>query len=302
MKYNWSIIGHENQLNKLEKDIETGNLAHSYLMAGPNSVGKYTVAKKLAGILQCENNFCHKCPTCIQIRKGSHIDTMEFKDDKKSIGIADVKSIIERLHMTPQAPYKVLLIQSVERMTIEAANSFLKTLEEPPPGTIILLTTNNLRDVLTTIVSRVRTITFGVMSVNYLSAKIRELYPDSDDDQIRKACLFSLGKTGKAVQLIRKPEALSEHIKAYHDIQGFVNHNNTVDRFAYVNEIIEDPKKIELFYNLLSQILRSRMLEEKSYEVQKKYIKTLSKIADAGMLSKGNVNLRLFLENLILSL
>ena len=58
MKYNWSIIGHEKQLERIEKDISSGNLAHAYLLLGPNSVGKSTVARKMAGILQCENDFC----------------------------------------------------------------------------------------------------------------------------------------------------------------------------------------------------------------------------------------------------
>ena len=135
MKYNWSIIGHEKQLSQLENDISSGSLSHAYLLAGPNSVGKHTVAKKMAGILQCENDFCHKCNTCIQVEHGSHVDTLVFKDDKNSLKILEVRGLLEKAMMTAQARYKIFIIQSIERMTTEAANSFLKVLEEPPPRT-----------------------------------------------------------------------------------------------------------------------------------------------------------------------
>jgi DNA polymerase-3 subunit delta' len=171
MKYNWSIIGHEKQLLQIEKDLESGNLAHAYLLSGPNSVGKNTVAKKMAGILQCENDFCHNCNACTQIEKGCHVDTVVFEDDGESIKIETVRKILERLSMTRQAPYKILLVQSLERMGVEAANSFLKMLEEPPERTVFIMTTDNVRLILPTILSRVRVVQFNSVSHLYLREK-----------------------------------------------------------------------------------------------------------------------------------
>ena len=119
MKYNWSIIGHENSL-KGENDISSGNLAHAYLLVGPNSIGKSTVARKMAGILQCKNDFCHSCKDCKQIEKGCHIDVLELNDDKESIKIATVRKVVEQLGMSRQSNYRILLIQKLERMTLEA--------------------------------------------------------------------------------------------------------------------------------------------------------------------------------------
>jgi len=113
MKYNWSIIGHKNQLLRIEDDIRSGNLSHAYLLAGPNSVGKHTVSKKMAGILQCENDFCHKCKTCIQVQNNSHIDTVVMRGRNTSIKIEDVRKVVERTNMTKQSPYKLFLIQSI---------------------------------------------------------------------------------------------------------------------------------------------------------------------------------------------
>jgi len=300
MKYNWSIIGHERQLRNIEHDIESGNLSHAYLLAGPNSIGKYTVAKKMAGILQCENNFCHECPTCIQVNKGSHIDTFEIVDDKESIKIDQVRSLVEKLSMTRQSKYKIVMIQTLERMTIEAFNSFLKILEEPPTKTIFILTTNDMNALPPTIVSRVRTIKFNIVSAAYLEDKLRALYPTCDDETIKQVSLFSLGKTGKAIHLIEDSSALAEYVKIYHDVQNFLSHKNIADRFSYVEELSADDSKVEKFFNILKHILRSKLLEEKSND--KKYANALSKIDEAGILLKKNVNIRLVLENLMLSL
>ncbi len=299
MKYNWSIIGHEKQLNLIESDILSGNISHAYLLAGPNSVGKNTVAKKMSGILQCSNDFCHDCPTCTQVEKGCHLDTIEIIDDKESIKIDDVRKIIERCNMTRQSNYKIFLIQTIERMTTEAANSFLKMLEEPPERTIFILTTNNVRAVLPTILSRVRVVNFAVVSATYLEKKLREMYPTQDEDVIKKVSLFSLGKTGKAVNLMENPEELANYIKVYSDVMFFLEHRNITDRFSYVNDIAEDEGKLETFVSILSNVLRSKILNGENAE---DHIRTIIKIDEAMTLIKKNVNLKLVLENLMLSL
>lgn len=277
----------------------SGNVFHAYLLAGPNSVGKNTVAKKMAGILQCSNDFCHTCPTCLQVEKGGHLDTVEMIDDKESIKIDDVRKIIERCNMTRQANYKIFLIQTIERMTVEAANSFLKMLEEPPERTLFILTTNNVRAVLPTIISRVRVVNFAPVSAGYLEKKLRELYPQHEEDTIKKVSVFSLGKTGKAVNLMENPGELANYIKAYSDVMFFLEHRSIADRFSYVSDIAEDEGKIEVFVSILSNVLRSKILDGENVD---EHIDTVLRIDEAMTLIKKNVNLKLVLENLMLSL
>ncbi len=296
MKYNWSIIGHEKQLQQLEKDIASGNLAHAYLLSGPNSVGKNTVAKKMAGILQCENDFCHSCNTCLQVGKGCHVDTSHFEDNGESIKIEEIRKIVERLGMTRQAKYKILLIQSLERMTTEAANSFLKMLEEPPERTIFIMTTDNVRLILPTILSRVRVVKFNSVSPVYLREKLLELYPDSDKEAIETVSLLSMGKTGKAVHLMEHPDSLADYLKIYHDIQNFLGYRSVVERFSYVEDLLASEGKMDIFMEILTHVLRGKMLERGGH------VKDLSKIDEAAMLLKKNVNARLILENLMLHL
>lgn len=298
MKYRWSIIGHEKQLLGIERDLASGNIAHGYLFTGPVNIGKYSVAKNLANILQCENDFCHECGICLQVAKGCHLDTIEFNDDGQSIKIADVRSVIERLSMTRQSRYKILLIDSLERMTTEAANCFLKTLEEPTENTVFIMTTNNPASVLPTITSRSRVIKFSSVSSNYLQKKLQQLYPETQPDLIKNVSLFSLGKTGVANTLIKEPDVLANYMGIYHQIQNFLHHQSFVDRFKYVDSLQQSPENISIFLNILTAVLRTRAIE--GYELQ--YLKTLSKIKEAGMLLEKNVNARLVLENLMLTL
>jgi DNA polymerase-3 subunit delta' len=187
-------------------------------------------------------------------------------------------------------------------MTVPAANSFLKILEEPPKNTIFILTTNKIRDLLPTIVSRVRTVVFSTVSFEYLVEKLVELYPNSDKEMVKQVALFSLGKTGKAVHLMENPESFSNYFKTYRDVQSFLDHRNVADRFAYVDQLVDDSKQIDVFLNILTNVLRSKLLDESLYSKQKKHINSLLKISDTGILLKQNVNLRLALENLMLAL
>ncbi|MFA6992804.1 MAG: AAA family ATPase [Candidatus Gracilibacteria bacterium] len=300
MKYTWGIIGHEKELAQIEADIETGNLSHAYLLAGQNSIGKFTVAKKMAGILQCNNNFCHECSTCIQVQKGSHLDTIELLDNGESLKIDQIRSLIERICMSKQSNYKIILMQTVERMPREAANSFLKTLEEPPANTIFVMTTNNVRAILPTILSRTRIINFKSLPIGYLEGLLKEHYPDKDPEAIKHACIFSLGRVGKAVHLIESPEALSDYVSMYHDIRNFLEHKSVVSRFSYVNSLLENEGKVSIFLDILAHVLRSKLLENPSSS--QSYINTLLKLDEGGILLKKNVNDRLVLENLMLAL
>jgi DNA polymerase III subunit delta' len=262
--------------------------------------------------LQCENNFCHKCNTCLQVQNGSHLDTIEYRDvfidDSRNLKINMIHDLVNRLSLTRQSAYKVALLESIERLTSDAANSFLKMLEEPPSRTIFIMTTSDLQAILPTIISRVRVIKFNSVSADYLKEHLLKMYPDSDLETITQASLFSLGKMGKAVQLMESPEMLAGYVKMYHEIQMFLERKSVADRFAYVENLCppetkksqDGQKKVRMFFEILSHVLRTKLLS--SQENSPKYIKALSKIDEADILLKGNINARLVLENLLLTL
>jgi len=311
MIYNWNIIGHDKQLEQLETDISTGNVSHAYLLCGPGHIGKYTVAKKIASILQCENNFCGVCPTCVQIRKGSHIDTMEFENNHEALKIEQIRDVISRCNMSPQGKYKVVILQSIGRMTLEASNALLKTLEEPPPRTIFIMTTSNIREVLPTVLSRTRVIRFHLFPHEFLMQMLKKRYPNIEDEKLDQAAKLSLGRAGLAIDLMEQPEKFADYLKLYKDISYLLETNNIVERFSYIDNILEDEKRDDGatsvrtsdFLNVMTHVLRTRMIEdeEKKGVDVRILIDMIARVQDASFLLKKNVNAKLLLENLMLN-
>jgi len=321
MLYKWPIIGHELQLQKLESDLSSGNFSHSYLFVGPDKVGKFLVAKTLSGILQCSENYCRKCPVCIQIEKGVHLDTIEIRDDGESIKIEEIRDLISTLHMSAQGKYKIVLLDNIGRMTPEAANCFLKTLEEPPKNTLFLMTATNVHGLLPTIVSRSRVMKFPAISERKLASQIAAMQEalniDSTPEMLNRACMLSLGRPGKAIELLRDTDVLSAYLRFYNDIRSFFRDKDITKRFLYVQNLADkevDPRDRDIFMEIFLHIARSLLNAKISTndtdnddfpEVisfsKENLLNLVHKIDETRYLMGRNVNTKLALENLMLS-
>ena len=302
MFYQWNDIGHTQTLASLEHDLLNDNVAHAYLFTGPEKVGKFRVAKAVSKILQCPNNFCHTCPTCLQIEKKSHPDTIELEDDGESIKIQEVREIIARLSMTSQSRYKILLIQNIGRLTDEAANCLLKTIEEPPEKTIFLFTAGQLREIMPTIASRMRLIHFKKLQDDVLREALQSLYPQTDGLTMDEVLLLSLGRSGRAVQLLSDPEAFQELQALYRHIQFLDEKASLATRLQAMGEIVADPHKLKNFLNLLTHYFRRIMLEAPAGYKKNHAMATIESIQKVINMLEQNVNPRLLLENLMMSL
>jgi len=307
MLYNWKIIGHEKQLQNLEADIRTNNLSHAYLFTGPGKMGKFTVAKKLAYILQCPNNYCMKCPVCTQIEKGSHPDTIEMRDNQESIKINEVREIINRLNMTSDSRYKVVLLENTARMSIEAMNSLLKILEEPPEKTIFILTASNPKDLPETIVSRTRIIKFSSFSDTVLFEKMKERITEVSEEELQKMCSLALGRPGKVFNFINDYELFNYYKNLYDNIWNFLKNDNIAQKFQFVNEISSSPDKVKDLLDILTHLIRSILIKNDGFKIKNTYtdsklLEILNEIFKTKQLLKRNVNTRLTLENLMLTL
>lgn len=298
MIYNWKIIGHEKQLSALENDITSGNLAHAYLFSGPEQVGKFTAAKNMAHILQCPNDFCHTCQVCQHIEKGYHAETIEMRDNGESVKIEDIRNVLEKLSMTTQGRHLVLLLENVERLTPEAANCLLKTLEEPHPGTVFLLTTAVIHELPETILSRVRVVSFHFSPESVILKALRERYADATPETLKEATSFALGKAGKALQFLQKPEVLESHRHMYHELLRFFRASSYAERFSFLGEILEDDLKIHDFLDILLHVVRQELLQDTASSRRK--IELIELATEGRQLLKKNVNKRLVLENLLI--
>jgi DNA polymerase-3 subunit delta' len=306
MDYQWDIVGHRPQILSLEKDLRDGNLAHAYLFSGPRQCGKFRVARIFSNILQCPNGYCRTCKDCQSIVANVHPDTLILKDKGESLKIDEVRELIRKIHLTHQGRYRVIAIENVERMPIEAQNSFLKTLEEPPEGTIFLLTTNHIDQVLLTIQSRVRPIPFSTVEDAALREYLIRTFGQSPT--MDEAIVMAQGRPGLAIGLIRDPNVFERHKGLYGQIELFLKRNDLPQKFQFVEEVEKDDREVELFLDAFTRYLRKLVFEymkQPHHVLRGRFtLEDLTKLFEflekTRYLIDRNVNRKLALENLML--
>ncbi len=154
------IKGQEDAVRRLKNAVLNNKAAHAYIFAGPRSSGCLLMARNFAKALNCvssDNAPCDTCVSCVKIDKGAHPDVRILAPGSEDGGITvdQVRSIQSEIILKPyEGSHKVFIIEDAHRMNIAAANSFLKTLEEPPPDSILILITERPSDLTPTIVSR----------------------------------------------------------------------------------------------------------------------------------------------------
>lgn len=173
-----NIIGHSRPIKVLRQAIRNNRIAHAYLFAGPDGIGKRTTAYAFAAALNCELNSDHACGQCRSCRKiidGNHPDFMLVSPDGNFIKIEQVREIGRQLHFAPhEGRTRSVLFLDSEKLNPGAANALLKTLEEPRPNNLLILISANPQQLLPTILSRCQRINFSPLPVENIEAYARE--------------------------------------------------------------------------------------------------------------------------------
>lgn len=336
-KHNWPIVGNQSRLAELEADFAQNKLSHAYLFAGPKEVGKFTAAKFFANLILCGQGACGDCPACHQIRASVHpgltiadklwIENTEEdwetiakssnfnqlhrsktpKTRTDALGKDDLTEIISRIHSTHE-DYHVILIRRVERFTTEAANHLLKTLEEPPPRTIFLLTTDNPSVLPETIVSRCRLLQFGNVRPATIEQKLAELFPKLDETERARIVNFATGKPGRAVRLAGDPELLTSYAEYFRRLKNIFETPDLIIRLNLAEETSKTAVSVSKFLEALTYFLRSLLLSRikqpalKSRYNPGKILSLLKATNQTRLLISHNVNQRLAVENLLLQI
>ncbi|PJC37294.1 hypothetical protein CO046_01400 [Candidatus Peregrinibacteria bacterium CG_4_9_14_0_2_um_filter_53_11] len=303
MIYDWNSIGHTKQLSYLEQELRTGTPHHAYLFVGPEKIGKFSIAKTFASIVQCQNNYCHTCSTCAQIKKNSHLDTILIADDGSTIKVAAMRDVIDRLSRTSQSNYKVILIENVDRFTPEAANALLKTLEEPTGKTIFLFTATYLRTILPTITSRMRLVHFQKPTSEELEAGLRQRFPEVDEDTLIRVIGLSLGMSGRAIELLEDQDHLLEIKDLYEEINFLYTSATTAKRMTQIQELAKDPQRLRNFLDLFTTYLHQQLHGTSGDPAAQAHVITLLEATHrVNHLLERNVNPRLLLEELMITI
>ncbi|MGH9429811.1 MAG: ATP-binding protein, partial [Terriglobia bacterium] len=152
------FLGNRSILETVRNQLATGRLRHSMLFAGVAGIGKWTLAQFIAKACNCvrlQNDFCNSCPSCQRISENAHPDVTNVAPDGQFIKIDQMRSLSREVFFRPfEGKRRVFIVDEAEKFRDESANSILKTLEEPPDTSILILVTSRPNDLLPTLRSR----------------------------------------------------------------------------------------------------------------------------------------------------
>ena len=230
---NWDDLrGHRDQIEMLRRSIARGRQAHAYLFAGSPGIGKSRFARIFAQSLFCENHVdtellaCGDCSPCLQMTAGSHPDFFAigcpegkneipvsfFSGDKERRG---QEGLIHDLSLRPMAgTRRIAVLDDANRMNEEGANALLKTLEEPPPDSMLILIAENLDAMLPTIRSRCQLVRFSSLAASDVADLLIENEIASTSEEASAAAGMSEGSLHIASQLLN-PALRSLRLKLY---------------------------------------------------------------------------------------
>jgi DNA polymerase-3 subunit delta' len=239
----WQVIGQEKAVSLLSRGLESGRLTHAYLIAGPENVGKMTLAVNLAQALNCEaqNKPCGQCAPCVKIKERRHADVQVIglqKDDESESKLISIDQVKEMQHAAGMPPFegrhKVFIIDNAELLSLDAANRLLKTLEEPVENVTFILLTVNDKLLPLTVISRCQRIELSPLSIAAETAALSEKGLDPERARLLAGLSHGCPEWALAAQkddslLQRRGEELD---KIFHAVD-----TDFVERFAYADSL-----------------------------------------------------------------
>ncbi|MFR1517466.1 MAG: ATP-binding protein [Clostridia bacterium] len=208
------LIGQEQVKKLLSDSIQTGRVGHAYLFCGPDGIGRKTMALCFAEALSCESGGtipCGRCEACILNQSGTNPDIIRIRpqEGKATVGVEEVRSVQDEISTAPRfGKYKILLFEHAEKMTVQAQNALLKTLEEPPAYVIMILLCANNAMLLDTVKSRAVRIDFKRNTDAEILEAFQRAYGRSAPDKYI-LCEYADGIIGRALQMAN-PEQYEE--------------------------------------------------------------------------------------------
>lgn len=321
------IVGQEQIKEHLENAINMNKVSHAYIINGERNAGKEFIAKTFAMALQCENRQeyepCQECHSCSQAKSGNHPDIIFITHEKPgTIGVDDIRSQINNdVVIKPySAPKKIYIINEGEKMTVQAQNALLKTIEEPPSYGVLILLTTSQEAFLPTILSRCIKLKLkplrDEMVKNYLMEKLQ-----TEENDAGMYTAFAQGNLGRAIS-IAASEDFRIMLQSVLDLLKRIGQMDISELLDYIRRIKEDKLDAEECLDLMQlwyrDVLIYKATQDKELLIFKGECKAVEDISSrcaydglerildtitrTRMRLNSNVNMELAMEFLLLSM
>ena len=211
------IIGHQQIVEQLQHTVASDRIAGAYLFVGPTGVGKETVARYFAQLIFCQQDaqpptVCGTCLACRKVASGNHPDLQFIQPDGSELKIGQIRELQKQIIYAPlEANRKVYILTDVDRMNDPAENALLKTLEEPPASSVLILLTSNIRALLPTTRSRCQILQFHPIPTQELAEILVDKFSVAPE-QATTLAVTADGAIGKAITQLKKGDTLAEEI------------------------------------------------------------------------------------------
>lgn len=317
------IIGHEQIIHHMQNAIRQKKMSHAYLLCGEAGSGKRLLAEAFAKTVLCEEGgieACGKCKACKQTESGNHPDFRIVVREKATLGVKEIREQVNSdVQIKPySSPYKIYLIDEADKMTEEAQNALLKTIEEPPEYAIFLLSVSRQELLLQTVLSRCVLLPLHPVATERIKKFLMDKkgVPDYLADS---AASFSGGLVGRAVQYAESETFIEQrkdvlHLVKYIDEMTMAEVMENVKLFAgkkdsateYLELILLWYRDVLLYKatRKVDGLLFSDELEAVAVQAGKRSFENLQGIVEAleqvKQRLKSNVNFENALELLLL--
>ena len=257
---NWGMVGHEHAIDILRRALLAERVRHAYLFTGPEHIGKTLLAQRLAQTLLCTSgpdpriaptDPCNHCLSCRKVLHGNHPDVHYISKpaDRQFIVIEQVRELQgSSARRTMEGRRNIFIIEGAHNMNVQAANAFLKTLEEPEPEVVLLLTAPDASLLLPTIQSRVQMISMHLLTTSQVKTALEQRW-EVDPAESTLIAALAAGRMGWAVQAVEDEDMLQDR-KSQLEMLTRLPSQSRVQRFEVAQRLSGDSDKLHAILEL----------------------------------------------------
>ena len=291
---NTKIKGNIKNRRELERIVQNNTVLHSYLFLGENGIGKKEIAREFAKQILCltHKNECD-CKSCICFETDNHPDFQLINDEGDTIKISTIREMIATVYEKPiLSDKKIYIINDADKMTKEAQNSLLKTLEEPPEYTIIILIASNTDMLLNTIKSRCIKILFSNLS----DEEILEYFERNHEDISKTMVSTFGGSIERAINLKDKIEIYEKIKNVFENIEQL----KELEVLRLKDDVLNDKDEIFSILDYINTCFYNKMINNISKA--EKYNNCIQAVEEAKTRLRRNSNYDMTIDNLLFAI